>query len=88
MSGTIVGPALERRFEEVRGSEIDRLRRKLVGLSPEERESAEAIIADVIGALVRVPAAVLASAQHLPTLEAVVHLFGLDLSPGHPADIE
>ena len=78
MSGSGVGRALERRFEEVGRSEIDRLKRKLAGLSPEERASVEAIVADVIGALARVPAAVLAQADHRPTLEAVVHLFDLE----------
>jgi glutamyl-tRNA reductase len=89
MSGIVVGRALERRFEEVRRSEIDRLRRKLASLGPADRERAEAIIADVVDALARVPSAALASAHHslsVPALEAVVHLFGLDLDHTAAAD--
>jgi glutamyl-tRNA reductase len=85
MSGTVVGRALERRFEDVRRKELDRLSRKLAGLSPSDRALAEAVIADVVGALGRVPAAALACAQHNPTLEAVVHLFRLDLDLAHSA---
>lgn len=78
MSGAVVGRALERRFEEVRRSELERLDRKLAALTPDDRARAESIIADVIGALARVPAAALACAHHRPTLDAVVHLFALD----------
>jgi hypothetical protein len=83
MSGPGVGQALERRFQEVRRAEVDRLARKLAALSPDQRRSAEEIIADVIGALARRPAAALARDNHLPTLEAVVRLFRLeDGTPG------
>jgi Glutamyl-tRNAGlu reductase, dimerisation domain len=79
VSGAAVGHALERRFEEVRRAETDRLRRKLAALSPGDRVLAEAIIADVIGALARVPAAALSRADPPPALDAVVHLFGLEV---------
>ena len=78
MSGPGVGQALERRFQEVRRSEVDRLERKLAALSPDQRRSAEEIIADVVGAIARVPAAALARDDHPPTLEAVVRLFQLE----------
>lgn len=67
MSGTVVGRALARRFDEVRQTEIERLQRKLAALSPADRAGAESIIADVIGAIARVPATPLASAQHRAT---------------------
>jgi hypothetical protein len=54
------------------------LRRKLAVLSPGDRVLAEAIIADVIGALAQVPAAALSRADPTPALDAVVHLFGLE----------
>jgi hypothetical protein len=69
------------------GAEVDRLQRKLSALSAGDRESAEAISADVIGALARMPAA-LASAHHAPTLESVVSLFGLDVSSSHSAGVD
>lgn len=75
MSGETVTRALEARFEEVRRAEVRRLQRKLGGLSIPERESAEAIIADVISALARVPARALVDPG---ALAAIVHLFSLD----------
>lgn len=78
MSGPGVGQALERRFQEVRRAEVDRLARKLAALSPDQRQSAEEIIADVIGALARIAATALARHSHAPTLEAVVQLFQLE----------
>jgi hypothetical protein len=84
MSGQGVGRAIERRFEQVRRSETERLQRKLARLSGEERESAEEIIAAVIDAVARVAAAALVKADHQPTLDAIVRLF--DLEPAqHPA---
>jgi hypothetical protein len=78
MGGHGVGQALERRFQDVRRAEVDRLGRKLASLSPDQRRSAEEIIADVIGGLARIPAAALAHDNHPPTLEAVVRLFQLE----------
>lgn len=79
MSGGMVGDALQEHFEAVCREELERLRRKLVGLSDDERESAEAIIADIIGALTREPSQVLADEPaHPATLDAIVHLFALE----------
>jgi glutamyl-tRNAGlu reductase-like protein len=85
MSGTIVGRALERYFDQVRRKELDRLTRKLAGLSPSDRAAAEAVIADVIRGVGRVPAIALAGAPHDETLEAIVHLFRLDVNPSATA---
>lgn len=80
MSGGMVRDALRERFDEVCREELGRLQKKLVGLSDDERESVEAIVADVIGALARVPDQALDSPPP-DTLDAVVQLFAL-----HQAD--
>jgi hypothetical protein len=80
MSGGRVRAALQEHFEAMCREELERLRRKLVGLSDIERESAETIIADVIGALTREPSQVLANAPHPAHLDAVVRLFALQTS--------
>ena len=78
MSGGMAGEALQEHFEAVCRDELERLRRKLVGLSDIERESAESIIADVITALTREPSQVLAHDRTSPTMiEAAVRLFNL-----------
>lgn len=77
MSGVMVRDALREHFDAVCREELERLRRKLVGLSDTERESAETIIADVISALTRAPSQVLVDTPHPATIDAVVHLFAL-----------
>lgn len=77
MSGEMASDALQEHFDAVCREELGRLRRKLVGLSDIERESAETIIADVISALVRAPSQVLVDAPHPGTIQAVQHLFRL-----------
>ncbi|HUR32800.1 MAG TPA: hypothetical protein VM032_03340 [Vicinamibacterales bacterium] len=69
--------ALQEHFDAVCRNELERLRRKLVGLSDTERESAETIIADVITALARGPSQVLVHTAHPETIDAVVRLFAL-----------
>ncbi len=78
MSGSTVGRALRRRFEAVRSAEVDRLRRKLAGLSDDERHVAETIIADVVGALAVEPARALSEGCQPQALEAVARLFDLE----------
>jgi hypothetical protein len=77
MSGGTVREALQEHFDAVCQNELERLRRKLVGLSDTERESAETIIADVISALTREPSQVLVNTPHPATIDAVVQLFAL-----------
>lgn len=80
MSGGMVRDALQERFDAVCREELDRLRRKLVGLSDDERACAETVIADVIGALART------SVQRFEdgnppqpaTIDAIVQLFALE----------
>jgi glutamyl-tRNA reductase len=78
----MVRDALKERFDEVCREELGRLQKKLTGLSDDERESVEAAVADVIGALARVPGeALTGSAPAADTLHAVVQLFDLRTQP-------
>jgi glutamyl-tRNA reductase len=77
MSGSCASRALRERFETIRRAEIERLTKKLRGLSDDERRSVEAITVDVIHALVRVPERVLAAESSEPAARALVRLFGL-----------
>ena len=77
MSGSCASRALRERFETIRRAEIERLTKKLKGLSDDERRSVEAITVDVIHALVRVPERVLAAESSEPAARALVRLFGL-----------
>jgi len=77
MSGVGISRALHDRFETIRRSEIDRLRKKLRGLTDEERRLVEAVTADVVYAIARVPAAALVDEAPQPAIDAVFRLFGL-----------
>ena len=77
MSGRTVSHALQSRFDAIRQSEIERLEKKLRGLTEDERRSVEAITADVIHAIACIPSRALHDDVPIPTLEAVVHLFAL-----------
>jgi glutamyl-tRNA reductase len=77
MSGPSASRALRDRFETIRRAEIERLTKKLRGLSDDERRSVEAITEDVIHALVRVPERVLSAESSEPAAQALVRLFGL-----------
>ena len=78
MSGSKVTNALRDRFETIRQHEIKRLDKKLRGLSADDRRSLEAITAEIVHAIVNVPARALADDAPEPALEALVHLFALD----------
>ncbi len=78
MSGSKISQALQERFEAIRRAELDRLRKKLGGLTEEDRRHVEAITADIIQAIARVPAQALAVDAQAPALEAMVRLFALD----------
>lgn len=78
MSGGTVSRALRERFESIRQSEVERLEKKLRGLSDDERRVVEAITADVVQAIAGVPARALAVEQSQPALQALVRLFALD----------
>ena len=78
MSGRVVCKALRDRFESIRQSEVERLKKKLRGLSDDERRIVETITSDVVQAIARVPARALTEDVPPPSLEAVVRLFALD----------
>jgi hypothetical protein len=84
MSGRIIAQALEAHFDAVRCAELKRLERKLSDLSPTDRDSAESIINEVIGTLVRTPAAALADADQSDALDAIVRLFALECTGAAP----
>jgi hypothetical protein len=79
MSGPTVGRALHDRFDAIRRAELARLKKKLAGLSDDERQHVDAITADIIHAIARVPASALTEAKP-PALEALVRLFALEPS--------
>ena len=85
VSGLAVSKALHDRFEAIRCAELDRLRKKLGALSDEDRRRVDAITADIIHAIARVPAQALARDARSPMLEAVVRLFGL--TPDRPEGV-
>lgn len=84
MSGTSVRRALRNRFDSIRQTEIERLNKKLRGLSDAERRAAEAIIHQVVHAIASVPEQALSDDTPAPALRAVVDLFDLhsDLTIG------
>ncbi len=77
MSGPTISKALHDRFETIRRTELERLKRKLGNLTDEDRRHVEAITADIIHAIARVPAETLAGDVRRPALEAMVRLFAL-----------
>jgi glutamyl-tRNA reductase len=81
MSGTTVGRALRNRFDAIRQTEIERLNKKLRGLSDAERRSAEAIIHQVVHAIASVPEQALSEDTPAPALQALVDLFDLHSDP-------
>ena len=77
MSGGVVSRALRDRFERIRQSEVERLEKKLRGLSDDERQVVESVTAEVVQAIAGVPARALEEVPE-PALEAVVRLFALE----------
>jgi glutamyl-tRNA reductase len=77
MSGGVISQALRDRFESIRQAEVERLEKKLRGLTDDDRRLVEAITAEVVRAIAGVPARALADETAEPALEAVVRLFAL-----------
>jgi glutamyl-tRNA reductase len=78
MSGSTVSRALYAHFDRIRQSELERLEKKLRGLTPDDRRSVEAMTAEVIHAIARVPERHIAADASPRTLEALVQLFALE----------
>lgn len=77
MSGSTVSLAMRDRFESIRCAELQRLgRKKLRGLSEDQREAVNAITVEITGALLRLANRGLADAP-APALDAVARLFAL-----------
>ena len=77
MSGTTVSLALRDRFESIRRAELDRLgSKKLRGLTDDQRESVDAITADITRAIVSMVERGLYGGSQ-PAVDAVVRLFAL-----------
>jgi len=72
-----VSRALRHRFDAIRRAEVERLDKKLRGLTDADRQSAEAIIADIVHAIASVPEQALSDNAPAPALQALVHLFDL-----------
>ena len=81
MSGSMVSRALRARFESIRESELARLEKKLRGLTAEDRRAVEAITAEVIHAIARVPQQSIEHDTPPHTLDALIELFGLGPEP-------
>ena len=77
MSGPAVGEALRERFESIRRAELQRLNRKLRGLTDDQRQSVDAITADITRAIVDVAERGLLVHDSQPAADALVCLFGL-----------
>ena len=77
MSGSTVSLAMRERFESIRRAELERLsRKKLRGLTDDQRESVEAITAEITRAIVSLAERGLSEASQ-PAVEAVAQLFAL-----------
>jgi glutamyl-tRNA reductase len=83
MSGSAVTQALRDRFETIRQTEIERLNKKLRGLSDVDRRSLEAITSEIVLAIASVPERALTDDAPQPALDALVRLFALDVKAAH-----
>lgn len=77
MSGLSVGQALRERFESIRRAELQRLNKKLRGLTDDQRQSVEAITADITRAIAGVAERGLSVHGSQPAVDALVRLFRL-----------
>ena len=85
MSGPSVSQALRNRFESIRQTEIERLNKKLRGLSDVDRLSLEAITSQIVLAIASVPERALTDDATQPALDALVRLFALDIDTPTPS---
>lgn len=75
MSGAAAARALEARFDSIMKSELSRLHRKVSRLDADHHVDVAAITAEVIRAIARQPARVLARQEEPALVRAVVDLF-------------
>jgi hypothetical protein len=78
MSGPTVSQVLHDRFDAIRRAELERLKKKLDGLTDADRQFVHQITADVVDALARGPKRALAEDSPSIAIEALVRLFALE----------
>ncbi len=77
MSGSTASQALHDRFESIRRAELERLKKKLGGLTEADRQFIHQITTDVVDALASGPRRALAEESPI-AVEALVRLFALE----------
>jgi glutamyl-tRNA reductase len=75
MSGEMAARALHEHFDNIRRSELSRLRKKVSALTDAERAEVETITAEIVDAIARHPARALESDASPLLVQAVVELF-------------
>jgi len=78
MSGSRASRALHDRFDAIRRSELERLKKKLGPLTEGDRQAVHQITTHVVDALAREPERVLAQDPPLMAVETLVRLFALE----------
>ena len=78
MSGSTASQALHDRFDAIRRAELERLKKKLGGLTEADRQFIHEITTDVVAALARGPQRALAGESPSINVEALVRLFALE----------
>ena len=78
MSGPGLSKALRHRFETIRQAELERLDKKMRGLTAEDRRHVDAITAAVVQAIAGVPDRALTQNIGQEHLNAVAQLFALE----------
>ena len=79
MSGPTVGRALHDRFDAIRRAELERLQRKLAGLTAADRQFVHEITSEVVNALARGPEQALAGEASPIAVDVLVRLFALEV---------
>ena len=78
MIGPSVSRALRNRFESIRQAELERLNKKLRGLTDEDRRSVDAITSEVVHAIASLPERALVAGAPPSAVDALVRLFALE----------
>ena len=78
MSGSTASQALHDRFDAIRRAELERLKKKLAGLTDADRAFVHQVTTNVVAALARGPEKALAEGSPSIAVEALVRLFALE----------
>jgi glutamyl-tRNA reductase len=79
MSGRTASHALHDRFDAIRRAELERLKKKLAGLTDTDRQFVDQITTLIVDALVRGPERALEEDFPSLAVEALVRIFALDV---------